>query len=155
VLAYGFGENYQFAIKTDRNFVFLDCDTHILNRLHIMVSYMSFYRFLKKFKFLLKIYSYIDHTFQTHIWSTFWASVLPNLGPIITIHPKRTEPHLSHRDSGGKKLLKKENEKKRGDAEYKGSECYGVLFLDDSGLGSKDAAPATNRVEQPHSSVQT
>jgi hypothetical protein len=81
--------------------------------------------------------------------------VLPNLGPIITIHPKRTEPHLSHWDSGGKKLLKKENEKKRGDAEYKGSECYGVLFLDDSGLGSKDAAPATNRVEQPHSSVQT
>jgi hypothetical protein len=45
VLAYGFTENHQFMAKTDRNSVFLGRDPHILDRLYIMISYMSFYGF--------------------------------------------------------------------------------------------------------------
>jgi hypothetical protein len=45
VLAYGFTENRQLAAKTDQNSVFPGCDHHILDRLYLMVSYMSFYRF--------------------------------------------------------------------------------------------------------------
>jgi hypothetical protein len=56
LLAYGFNKNHHFAAKTDRNYVFLGRDPHILDRLYIMVSYMSFYMFLKNFKFLLKIH---------------------------------------------------------------------------------------------------
>jgi hypothetical protein len=37
----------QFTIKTDRNSIFLDRKTHILNRLYIMVLYIIFYRFKK------------------------------------------------------------------------------------------------------------
>jgi hypothetical protein len=47
VLDYGFTENRQFAAKTDRNSVFLGPDTHISDRLYLMVLYMSFYRFSK------------------------------------------------------------------------------------------------------------
>jgi hypothetical protein len=55
VLGYGFTENRQFAIKTYWNSVFFGRDPHILDRLYIMVPYMSFYSFSKKIKFLLKI----------------------------------------------------------------------------------------------------
>jgi hypothetical protein len=51
MLVYGFTENHQFTIKTDRNSVFLGRDPHIADRLYIMVSYMSFYGFLKKSNF--------------------------------------------------------------------------------------------------------
>jgi hypothetical protein len=40
-----FTENRQFRAKTDRNSVFLGRCPHIVNRLYIMVPYMSFYRF--------------------------------------------------------------------------------------------------------------
>jgi hypothetical protein len=50
-----FTKNCKFMVKTDWNSIFLDPDPHISNRLYIMVLYMSFYRFLKKIKFSLKI----------------------------------------------------------------------------------------------------
>jgi hypothetical protein len=43
--AYGFTVNRQFAAKTDRNSVFLGRDPHILDRLYIMVLYLSFHGF--------------------------------------------------------------------------------------------------------------
>jgi hypothetical protein len=45
VLAFGFAEKRQFVAKTDRNSVFLGRDTHILDRLYILVLYISFYGF--------------------------------------------------------------------------------------------------------------
>jgi hypothetical protein len=51
VVAYGFIVNHLFAVKTGRNSVFFCCDTHILNRLYIMVPYMSFYGFKKNQNF--------------------------------------------------------------------------------------------------------
>jgi hypothetical protein len=42
-LASGFTKKYQFAVQTDRNSVFLYGKAQILDRLHIMVSYLSFY----------------------------------------------------------------------------------------------------------------
>jgi hypothetical protein len=56
VLAYGFSENYKFTEKTDRNSVFIGREPHILDRLHIMVTYISFYGFLKKIKISLKMH---------------------------------------------------------------------------------------------------
>jgi hypothetical protein len=49
VLAYGFTENHQFAAKTDRNSVFHGCDPRIMDRLHVMVTDISFDGF-QKFK---------------------------------------------------------------------------------------------------------
>jgi hypothetical protein len=46
-LAYGFSEIRYCAAKTDRNSVFLSRDPHILDRLYVMVLYMSFYEFSK------------------------------------------------------------------------------------------------------------
>jgi hypothetical protein len=46
-LAFGFPEKFQFAAKTDLNSVFLGHKTHILDRLHIMVPYISFHKFFK------------------------------------------------------------------------------------------------------------
>jgi hypothetical protein len=45
VLAYGFSENHQLGAKSNRNSVFLGRDPHIVDRLYIMVLYMSFYEF--------------------------------------------------------------------------------------------------------------
>jgi hypothetical protein len=45
VLAYGFRENRQFAKKTEWNSLFFGPDPHILDRLYVMVLYMSFYEF--------------------------------------------------------------------------------------------------------------
>jgi hypothetical protein len=45
MLAYGFTENHQFVIKTERNSIFLGRDPHITDRLYITLSYMSFYEF--------------------------------------------------------------------------------------------------------------
>jgi hypothetical protein len=47
VLAYGFTENCQFGVKTDRNSIFLGCDTRITNRLSITVPYFNFFGFWK------------------------------------------------------------------------------------------------------------
>jgi hypothetical protein len=44
-LPYGFSENGQFAAKTIWNSVFLSRDPHILDRLYVMVLYMSFQKF--------------------------------------------------------------------------------------------------------------
>jgi hypothetical protein len=41
----------------DRNSVFLDRDPYILDWLYLMIPYMSFYDFSKKFKFSHKIHS--------------------------------------------------------------------------------------------------
>jgi hypothetical protein len=41
--------------RTDRNSIFFYRKAHILDRLHIMVPYIGFTRFKKKFKFPLKI----------------------------------------------------------------------------------------------------
>jgi hypothetical protein len=53
-LAFDLTKKRQFAAKTDQNSVFLDCKAHIPDQLHIMVLYISFYRF-KKIKFQHKI----------------------------------------------------------------------------------------------------
>jgi hypothetical protein len=45
VLTYGFTENHQFLLKTDRNFVFHGPYPHIPDRWYIIVSYMSFMGF--------------------------------------------------------------------------------------------------------------
>jgi hypothetical protein len=45
VLAYGFSKNSQFVAKINRSFIFIGRDPHILNRLYIIVLYMSFYVF--------------------------------------------------------------------------------------------------------------
>jgi hypothetical protein len=50
VFAFDFTKKHQFLTKTDLNFVFLDSDAHIPDRLYIMVMYISFYGF-KKIKF--------------------------------------------------------------------------------------------------------
>jgi hypothetical protein len=42
-LAFDFIKKCRFATKIDRNSVFLGRKAQILNRLHIMVSYISFY----------------------------------------------------------------------------------------------------------------
>jgi hypothetical protein len=42
VLAYGFTENHQLLVKTDRNSLFLGRDPHIPSWLYNMVTYMSF-----------------------------------------------------------------------------------------------------------------
>jgi hypothetical protein len=47
VLAFGFTEKRQFAAKTDRNSVFLDRKADILDRLHIVIPFVSFYSFKK------------------------------------------------------------------------------------------------------------
>jgi hypothetical protein len=54
-LVFGFTKKHQFTTKSNRNFAFLDRKTNILDRLYIMVSYISFFGCKKKFKFLLKI----------------------------------------------------------------------------------------------------
>jgi hypothetical protein len=46
----------QFVTKTDQNYVFLDGEAHILNRLYIIIRHTCFYGF-KKIKFWLKIQS--------------------------------------------------------------------------------------------------
>jgi hypothetical protein len=46
-LAFGFTEKRQFTIKTYRNFIFLDRKAQIMDQLHIMVMYISFYGFKK------------------------------------------------------------------------------------------------------------
>jgi hypothetical protein len=48
VSAYGFTENYQFAAKTDQNYIFLCRGPHILDWLYLMVPHMIFYEFSKK-----------------------------------------------------------------------------------------------------------
>jgi hypothetical protein len=53
-LPYGFSENGQFAAKTVQNSVFLSRDPHILDRLYVMVPYMSFYEFSKILNFRSK-----------------------------------------------------------------------------------------------------
>jgi hypothetical protein len=40
-------ENRQFRAKTNRNSVFLGCDSHIIDWLYITIPYMNFYRFWK------------------------------------------------------------------------------------------------------------
>jgi hypothetical protein len=45
VLTFGFTKKYQFVTKADRNTAFLGRKTHIPDQLHIMVPYISFYRF--------------------------------------------------------------------------------------------------------------
>jgi hypothetical protein len=54
VLAFSFIKKHQFAIKTNRNSLFLGRETHILDQLYIIVLYISFYEF-KKIKFWHKI----------------------------------------------------------------------------------------------------
>jgi hypothetical protein len=54
VLAYGFTENGQLPAKTDRNSVFHGPNPHILDRIYLMVSYMSFYGFSKNSNFRSK-----------------------------------------------------------------------------------------------------
>jgi hypothetical protein len=54
VLAYGFTVNRQFVAKTDRKFVFLGRDAHILDLLYITVPHMCFYEFQKNSKFCSK-----------------------------------------------------------------------------------------------------
>jgi hypothetical protein len=44
-LAFSFTEKCQFTVKIDRNSVFLTRKAHILDRLHIKASYISFYGF--------------------------------------------------------------------------------------------------------------
>jgi hypothetical protein len=44
-LAFSFTEKCQFTVKIDRNSVFLTRKAHILDRLHIIAPYISFYRF--------------------------------------------------------------------------------------------------------------
>jgi hypothetical protein len=44
-LAYDYTESSQFGAKTDRNLVFLVCDSHIAHQLNITVPYMNFYGF--------------------------------------------------------------------------------------------------------------
>jgi hypothetical protein len=63
VLAYSFTENHQFTVKTDRNSVFLGREAYILNRLYIMVPYMSFYRFQKKNQILVQNSSVLAYGF--------------------------------------------------------------------------------------------
>jgi hypothetical protein len=45
VLVYGFTENHQPAVKTDRNSLFPGRDPCILDRLCNIILYMSFYGF--------------------------------------------------------------------------------------------------------------
>jgi hypothetical protein len=47
VLGVGFTEKDQLTAKTDRNSIFLGRKAHILDRLHIIVLYISLYEFLK------------------------------------------------------------------------------------------------------------
>jgi hypothetical protein len=47
-LAFGFTNKWQIAVKIVRNSVFLSRKGQIRDRLHIMVSYISFYVFFKK-----------------------------------------------------------------------------------------------------------
>jgi hypothetical protein len=55
-LAFGFTEKRQLAVKTDQNYVFLGRKVQILDMLHIMVMYISFYGFKYFFfNFQLKI----------------------------------------------------------------------------------------------------
>jgi hypothetical protein len=51
VLAYRFTENRQFAANTDRNYVFLSPNLHILDQLYLIAPYMSFYVFSKNLFF--------------------------------------------------------------------------------------------------------
>jgi hypothetical protein len=51
VLAFGFTEKRKFVAKTDRNSIFYGREAHIPCRLHIMVMYRKFYRFLKNLNF--------------------------------------------------------------------------------------------------------
>jgi hypothetical protein len=50
-LAFGFTEKRQLAVKTDQNYVFLGRKVQILDMLHIMVMYISFYGFKYFFQF--------------------------------------------------------------------------------------------------------
>jgi hypothetical protein len=45
VLAFGFIKKRKFKAKTDRDSVFLGRDPQILDRLYLMVMYISFYGF--------------------------------------------------------------------------------------------------------------
>jgi hypothetical protein len=45
VLAFNFTKKRQFVAKSDRNFIFLDHEAHILDQLYIMVMYICFYGF--------------------------------------------------------------------------------------------------------------
>jgi hypothetical protein len=44
-VAYGFTKNHQIVVKIVRNSVILGPNPHILDRLYILVSYMSFFGF--------------------------------------------------------------------------------------------------------------
>jgi hypothetical protein len=54
VLAYGFNENCQFGVKTDRNSVFLGRDPRIANQLSRTVPYFNFYGYWKISRFCPK-----------------------------------------------------------------------------------------------------
>jgi hypothetical protein len=45
VLSFGFTEKREIAAKTGRNSIFLGCKSQILDRLHAMIMYISFYEF--------------------------------------------------------------------------------------------------------------
>jgi hypothetical protein len=49
-----FTENHLFGAKIDQNSVFLGYDPHIVDRLYIMIPYMSFYEFWKNSNFRSK-----------------------------------------------------------------------------------------------------
>jgi hypothetical protein len=53
VLAFDFTEKCQCMIKIDRNSIFLECEAHIQDQLHIMVLYIFFMNFIK-FKILVQ-----------------------------------------------------------------------------------------------------
>jgi hypothetical protein len=50
VLVFSSTKKCQFVVKTDGNSIFLDRETHIPNRLYIMVIYISFDEFGSKSK---------------------------------------------------------------------------------------------------------
>jgi hypothetical protein len=47
VFAFGFTETCQFVTKTDKNSIFFGRKAQILDQIHIVVSYISFYGFYK------------------------------------------------------------------------------------------------------------
>jgi hypothetical protein len=54
LLAYCFTEIRQFEVKTDHNSLFLGRHAHIMDRLYIIVMYMSFYGYRKYSNFCSK-----------------------------------------------------------------------------------------------------
>jgi hypothetical protein len=72
-----FYRKWQFAVKTDRNFIFLCHKIQILDRLHIMVWYICFYGFQKNSNFSSKFKGLAINLSKKHRFAakTDWNSV--------------------------------------------------------------------------------